>query len=68
MRIYVAWTKMSTFAPYIGHSLRDIFNNKIPAVANTDKGDVKAMEKHLVSPGLIAYLECLIIVARRVQS
>ena len=53
---------MSTFAPDISHSLQDIFNDKIPAVANTDEGDVKAMEKHLVSPELIAYLKCLIIV------
>ena len=59
---------MSTFAPYIGHSLRDIFNNKIPAVANTDEGDMQAREKHLVSPELIAYLKCLIIVTRPVQS
>ena len=70
MRIYAAWTKMSTFkfAPDISHSLslKDIFNNKIPAVADTDEGDVKATEKHLVSPKLIAYLKCLIIVARRV--
>ena len=50
MRIYAAWTKMSTFAPDISHSLQDIFNDKIPAVANTDEGDVKATEKHLVSP------------------
>ena len=48
MRIYAAWTKMSTFAPDISHSLQDIFNDKIPAVANTDEGDVKATEKHLV--------------------
>ena len=64
MRIYAALTKMSTFSPDISHSLKDIFNNKIPAVANTGEGDVKATEKHLVSPELIAYLKCLIIVAR----
>ena len=66
MRIYAAWTKMSTFSPDISHSLKDIFNNtdKIPAVANTDKGDVKATEEHLVSPELIAYLKCLIIETR----
>ena len=66
MRIYAAWTKMSTFSPSISHSLNDIFNNKIPlaAVANTDEGDVKATERHLVSPELIAYLKCLILVAR----
>ena len=64
MRIYAAWTKMSTFSPDISHSLKDIFNNKIPAVANTGDsggGDVKATEKHLVSPELIANLKCLII-------
>ena len=61
---------MSTFAPDISHSLslKDIFNNKIPAVADTEEGDVKATEKHLLSPELIAYLKCLTIVARRVQS
>ena len=58
---------MSTFAPDISHSHKDIFNNKIPA-ANTDEGDVKATEKQLVSPELIAYLERLKIVARQVQS
>ena len=44
MRIYAAWMnlKMSTFAPNISQSLKDIYNNKIPAVAYTDKGDVKA--------------------------
>ena len=57
---------MSTFAPYISHSLKDIFNNKIPAVADTDEGDVKEMEKHLVSPELITVLKCPITVARRV--
>ena len=41
MRIYAAWTKMSTFAPDISSSLKDIFNNKIPAVANTDEGDMQ---------------------------
>ena len=48
---------MSTFAPDISHSLslKDIFNNKIPAVADTEEGDVKATGKHLVSPELIAY-------------
>ena len=55
---------MSTFFPNISHSLKDIFNNKIPAVANTDEGDVKGTDKHLVSPELIAYLKCLILVAR----
>ena len=55
---------MSTFSPDISHSLKDIFNNKILAVANTDEGDVKATEKHLVSPKLITNLKCLIIVAR----
>ena len=45
MRIYAAWTKMSTYSPDISHSLKDIFNNNIPAVANTDEGDVKATEK-----------------------
>ena len=64
MRIYAALTKMSTFPPDISHSLKDIFNNKIPAVANTDEGDVKATEKHLVSPELIANLKCMIIVER----
>ena len=67
MRIYAAWTKMSTFAPDISHCLKDVFNNKIPAVADTDEIDVKATEKHLVSPELIAYLKCLMIVDRRVQ-
>ena len=32
---------MSTFAPDISSSLKDIFNNKIPAVANTDEGDMQ---------------------------
>ena len=64
MRIYAAWTKMSTFSPDISHSLKDIFNNKIPAVANPGEVDVKAMDKYLVSPELIADLKCLIIVAR----
>ena len=68
MRIYAARTKMSTLSPDISHSLKNIFNNKIPAVANTDEGDVKAEEKHLISSELIAYLKCLIIVARQVQS
>ena len=64
MRIYAAWTKMSTSAPDISHSLKHILNNKIPAVANTDEADMKATDKHLVCPLLIAYLKCLIIVAR----
>ena len=59
---------MATFAPDISHSLKDIFNNKIPAVSNTNEVDMKAAEKHLVNPELIAYLKCLIIVARQVQS
>ena len=48
---------MSTFAPDISHSLslKDIFNNKIPAVADTDEGAMKSTEKRLISPELIAY-------------
>ena len=45
---------MSTFAPNISHNIKDIFNNKIPTVTNTDKGGKKAKERHLVSPELIA--------------
>ena len=61
---------MSAFAPNIipSLSLKDIFNKKIPAVADTDEGDKKSTEKRLISPEVIAYLKCLIIVERRVQS
>ena len=59
---------MATFAPYISLSLKDIFNNKIPAFADTDESDVKTTEKLLVSPEFIAYLKYLIIVVRQVQS
>ena len=61
---------MSAFAPNIipSLSLKDIFNKKIPAVADTPEGDMKPTEKRLISPEVIAYLKCLIIVERPVQS
>ena len=68
MRIHAAWTKMSSFAPNINQSSKDIFNNKILPVADTDEGDVKATEKHHVSTDLIAYLKCLKIEEKQVQS
>ena len=59
---------MSTFASdasrTLNLSLKGIFDEKIPAVDGcTEKGDVNAEEKHIVSPELIAYLKWLIYTA-----
>ena len=46
---------MSTFASDARRTLKGIFDEKIPAVDGcTEKGDVNAEEKHIVSPALIA--------------
>ena len=48
-------------------SLKDIqIQQQDSSSRPTDQGDLKAKEKHLVSPKLIAYLKCLIIVGRLV--
>ena len=55
---------MSTFASDARRTLKGIFDEKIPAVDGcTEKGDVNAEEKHIVSPELIAYVKWLIYTA-----
>jgi hypothetical protein len=56
-------TKMSYLAPSQGRSLKDIFDDKIPAISGVDADDANATEKHLVSPELMAYLKWLIYTA-----
>ena len=55
--------KMSYLAPSAGLSIKDIFDEKIPAISGVDAGDANATEKHLVSPELMAYLKWLIYTA-----
>ena len=51
-------TKMSTFAPDASRSVKDIYDEKIPAVDGcSEDGDVNAEETHIVSPKVITYLK-----------
>jgi len=56
-------TKMSYLAPSAGRGIKDIFDEKIPAISGVDADDANATEKHLVSPELMAYLKWLIYTA-----
>ena len=56
-------TKMSYLAPSAGSSIKDISEEKIPAISRVDADDANATEKHLVRPELMAYLKWLIYTA-----
>ena len=82
MRIYAAWTKISTFAPDISDSLKDISITKFQlspslifsitrfqSIIQTDKGDVKCDGETPRKPRAHCLLPHVsMIVARRVQS